>query len=194
GIVGGIGAPIVVDGATWGVIAVPITATAPIPEGAETRLSVFTELVAMAISNDQARNTVTRLVDEQAALRRVATLVAQQPSPEEVFAAVAEAVGSVLGADASSISVFPDDVAAKVVASWSRGGPSVPVGMSVPLDEDGVLARVFHSAAPARIDAYGQDGASAELVRTLGLRAVVGAPVVVEGTLWGALEAGVGGD
>jgi GAF domain-containing protein len=52
GIVGAIAAPIVVDGATWGVVAVPATREAPIPAGLETRLIVFTELVASAIVGD----------------------------------------------------------------------------------------------------------------------------------------------
>src|SRR5207244_9081838 len=89
GIVGGIGAPIVVDGSTWGVIAAPATRTHAIPEGAEVALSHFTELVATAISNLQARDDLRSLADEQAALRRVATLVAEGTTAEELFAGVA---------------------------------------------------------------------------------------------------------
>jgi signal transduction histidine kinase len=55
GIVGGIGAPIIVDGATWGVIAAPSTATHAIPEGAEIRLNQFTELAATTVSNATKR-------------------------------------------------------------------------------------------------------------------------------------------
>src|SRR5262249_59772992 len=80
GIVGGIAAPIVVDGATWGVIAVPATREAPIPEGGETRLSVFTVLVATAISNADARASLALLADEQGALRPVATPVRPESS------------------------------------------------------------------------------------------------------------------
>src|SRR5262249_5387692 len=72
GIVGAIAAPIVVDGATWGVVAVPATREAPIPAGVEARLIVFTELVATAISNAEAHDAVALLAEEQAALRRVA--------------------------------------------------------------------------------------------------------------------------
>jgi hypothetical protein len=49
----------------------------PLPLDAESRIAAFTELVATAISNTEARAEVARLVEEQAALRRVATLVAQ---------------------------------------------------------------------------------------------------------------------
>jgi signal transduction histidine kinase len=188
GILGGFGAPIIVEGVTWGVIAIPATRGHPIPEDAELRLSVFAELVATAISNAQTRDTVSRLLEEQAALRRVAVLVAQQSSPEEVFTAVAEAVGPLVGADMSAVIKFPDDVAGTVVAFWSRRGETAPVGLSVPLDEDGVAARVFHSVAPARIDEPGS-GTASKLARRYDVRSAVGAPVLVEGKLWGVLAA-----
>jgi GAF domain-containing protein len=187
-------APIIVEGATWGVIAVPAIPGAPIPEEAETRLSVFTELVATAISNEAAGDELARLAEEQAALRRLAALVAQHPSPEDVFAAVAEAVGSLLGADVSAMVAFPDEIAGVVVASWGRDGSTVPVGTALPLDNDSAVARIFQSAAAARIDDY-EDGAGAEIARTLGVRSSVGAPIFVGGKLWGALAAAMrGGD
>jgi GAF domain-containing protein len=80
------GAPIVVDGKVWGVMA---TGLATLPPDVEDRLAGFTELVATAISTTQAREDLRRLADEQAALRRVATLVAHGAMPELVFAAVA---------------------------------------------------------------------------------------------------------
>ena len=55
---------------------------------AEQRVTQFTELVATAIANAQARDELRRLADEQAALRRVATLVAEAAPPPEVFDAV----------------------------------------------------------------------------------------------------------
>ena len=64
------------------------------------------------------------LADEQAALRRVAVLVAQQPSPSEVFTAVTQAVGLLLDADLAVLHVFPGDGTATTIASWSGdGGP-----------------------------------------------------------------------
>jgi GAF domain-containing protein len=59
---------------------------------------------------------------EQAALRRVATLVARAAVPEEVFAAVAEEAGRLLGAHHATMSRYDPDGTATVVASWSRAG------------------------------------------------------------------------
>ena len=71
----------------------------PLPGGIVDRLAGFTELVATAISNTASREQLTRLADEQAALRRVATLVAQGAPPAELFGAVAAEVGGLLRAD-----------------------------------------------------------------------------------------------
>src|SRR5256714_10286180 len=62
------GAPIIVNGAVWGAMGVS-SPDAPLPEHAEDRLAEFTELVATAIANSQAHEELTRLAEEQAALR-----------------------------------------------------------------------------------------------------------------------------
>ena len=98
------------------------------------------------------------LADEQAALRRVATLVAQQASADEVFTAVAEAVGPLLGADLTAMLVYPEDGAATVIAGWSAVGPMLPIGMRLPLDGDSVTGRIFRTAASARMDSYADVG------------------------------------
>src|SRR4029453_2093273 len=93
GIRSGVGAPIVVDGKSWGVLIAFSTDPEPVSADAESRLARFTELVATAISNTQARDELQRLADEQAALRRVATLIAAQATPAEFFDGVAKGVG-----------------------------------------------------------------------------------------------------
>ena len=50
-----VGAPIIVDGRTWGTIIAISTLPDPIPERSEIRLRQFTELVATAVSNATAR-------------------------------------------------------------------------------------------------------------------------------------------
>src|SRR5262249_60661179 len=89
------------------------------------------------------RHSRALLADEHAALRRVATLVAQRPSPEEIFTAVSEAVGTVLGADVTAIIAFPDDVAGVVVARWSCVGAPVTGGTPIPLRIDTATAQIF---------------------------------------------------
>ena len=186
-----VASPIVVERRLWGAVVVLSPRTEPFPEDTEARLTDFTELVATAIANAESRAAVSRLADEQAALRRVAVLVAQQPSPDEVFAAVTQAVGLLLDADLAVLHVFPGDGTATTVASWGSDAPILPVGSRFPLDGDNLAARIFESGAPARMHSYDEawKGAATNLARTLRIRSAVGAPVIVEGKLWGALMA-----
>src|SRR5262249_26342683 len=77
GIGSGCAAPIVVEGRLWGAIRVFSRLGVELPADTEARLQGFTELVAAAISNAQAHDDLRNLADEQAALRRVAMLVAE---------------------------------------------------------------------------------------------------------------------
>src|SRR5262249_36288312 len=143
--------PVVVEGRLWGAIVAATGQSEPLPAEIESRIGEFTGLVATTISNAEARGEVLRLAEEQAAPRRLAGLVAQRPSPAEIFNAVAEAVGSVLGADMCSVLAFRDDVAAVVVGSWSCEELYRPP-RSLPLDSDGLVPRIFRSGAAARVD------------------------------------------
>jgi hypothetical protein len=82
-----VGMPIAVEGRPWGLILVAYTRDQQLPADTEARLASFTELVATAIANTDSRASLTRVAEEQAALRRVATMVARGAAPEEVFAA-----------------------------------------------------------------------------------------------------------
>ena len=194
GVRSAVASPVVVEGRLWGTIIAATSQDEPLPAATESRLVQFTGLVATAIANAGARGQLSRLAEEQAALRRVAVLVAQQPSPVEVFAGVTEVVGPLLGADLAAMHVFRGDGAATVVASWSQTSPTLPIGTELPLDGDSAVARIFHTGAAARIDGYGDaEGETAEVARGLRLRTAVGAPILVEGKLWGALMAAARG-
>jgi signal transduction histidine kinase len=187
--------PISVGGRVWGAITAGVVEAETLPPHTEFRLAQFTELIATAIGNAEARVEVQRLADEQAALRRVAVLVAQQPSPSEVFTAVTQAVGLLLDADLAVLHVFPGDGTATTIASWSGDGPILPIGTRFPLDGDDLAARIFESGTPARLYSYDDAWKRAETdqARSLGLRSAVGAPILVEGKLWGALMAATRG-
>jgi PAS domain S-box-containing protein len=188
-----VGVPVFVERRLWGLISAGSTHDAPLPPDSEARLNEFTKLMATAIANSEAREEVHRLADEQAALRRVAVLVAQQPSPSEVFTAVTQAVELLLEADLAVLHVFPGD-GTTMIASWSGDGPTLPIGTRFPLDGDSLAARIFETAAPARIDSYAEaEGDIADRARSLGVRSTVGAPILVEGKLWGALMAATRG-
>jgi signal transduction histidine kinase len=186
----GIGTPIFVDGSLWGAIVAATSRPEPLPAGAESRIADFTELVATAISNVQARAKVERLAEEQAALRRVATMVAREPSAEEIFVTVAEEVGLLLGAEAAVIHRFDSDGRAIVVGSWGELGDAFQVGSRSKLDGDSVTALVYRTERPARTDGYkNATGSIAADARKLRLRSAVGTPIVVNGRLWGAIGA-----
>jgi signal transduction histidine kinase len=189
GIRGGAGAPIVVDGKLWGVMAAGPAEGEPVPVGLEERLVEFTDLVATAISNAESREALKRLADEQAALRRVATLVANGVPPAEVFEAVAREAGRLLDVDAMHMGRY-DAGAAISVAGWSREGGHLPVGTRVELDGTNVASLVLKSGRPARIDGYsGGTGMADRLRRHMGVYSSVAVPIVVDGRLWGLMIA-----
>jgi GAF domain-containing protein len=185
-----VGVPISVEGRLWGAVMVS-SICAPLPAGTEERLAGFTELVATAIANAQARVELRRFAEEQAALRRVATLVARAASPEEVFAAVTAEAGRLLGAHHARMSRFDPDGARTVVASWGSTGAAFPVGARTPLGGRNVATLVFQTRRPVRIDDYTDaSGPAAAAAREFGLRSVAGVPISVEGRLWGAIFVG----
>jgi signal transduction histidine kinase len=129
---------------------------------------------------------LAQLAEEQAALRRVATLVAQGCSPTAVFDAVAAEMERLLGADGVSLSRYELGEEVTVVAHLGPNSSLVPPGTRVSHAGENVTSMVRRSERPARLEHYaGTRGAIAELVRELGVRASVAAPIVVEGRLWG---------
>jgi PAS domain S-box-containing protein len=131
--------------------------------------------VVYGIARDVTERTA--LAEEQAALRRVATLVGRESRPDLVFAAVVEEVGRIVDVDSAGMLRYEDDGSATPVASW--GAPAAPLGARLP-SEDDLCSRVFATAQPARVDIHA--GAA-------GILSAVGAPIIVEGRLWGAMIA-----
>ena len=129
-------------------------------------------------------------VDEQAALRRVATLVACGAAPEDVFAAAAAEAGRLVSGDRAVLSRYDAGDVATVVGAWSgSGGPlPAPVGSRFGLGQQDLLTLVFHARKPVRIDDYAQAGLTASsFARQAGVRKGIGVPIDVDGRLWGVL-------
>jgi signal transduction histidine kinase len=183
-----VGVPIAVEGRPWGLILVANVRDESLPADTEDRLAGFTELVATAVANAQARVELRRFADEQAALRRIATLVARAASPEEVFAAVPAEVCRVLSADIAVLTRFDADDEQTVLGAWSTGDVPVAVGNRTQLGDHNVSTIVARTGRPARIDDYAAaTGPIGEYSRGAGIRASVGAPISVEGRLWGVV-------
>jgi signal transduction histidine kinase len=190
GIRSAVGAPIIVDGRLWGTMMAASGDPEPLGPAAESKITAFTELVATAISNAEARVELGLIADEQAALRRVATLVARRCSPAEVFAKVAEEVGGLLGVESAWMQCYVPDGNATVVAMWGELADAFPVGTHLNLQGENVAAMVRDTGQPARIDNYSQITAPmATQARESGVRSAVGSPIVVDGELWGSMTA-----
>ncbi len=137
--------------------------------------------------SEAARST---LADEQAALRRVATLVAREPSPAEVFDTVTEEVAELLHPDLTSMLRYETDGSATVVAARSVPGIKIPVGTRLTIEGDSVVATVFRTGRPARVDSFSNSaGLLAEVLRGLGIQSSAGSPIVAAGRLWGVMVA-----
>ena len=104
----------------------------------------------MARSLAASRDELRLLADEQAALRRVATLVARGDSPRDVFAAVSEEVSRLLGADSTVLLRFEPDEAATVVAAHAAPGAEIAVGTRLAPAGGDVAATVLRTARSAR--------------------------------------------
>jgi signal transduction histidine kinase len=186
-----VGTPIIVEGRLWGVMAAGSSGEQPLPADTEARLADFTELLATAIANAESRGGLARLAEEQAALRRVATLVARGAPPQEVFAAVTEEVGQLLPVDHAGMGRYEADGSITIVASWGTTVDHFPVGSRWILEGKNPGAIVFETGRPARVDSFADvSGRFAVAVRETGVRSGVGTPIIVEGRLWGVMGAG----
>jgi len=186
-----VGAPIVVDGEVWGNICAGTSGDEPIPDDAEARLADFTELVSTAIANSDAREKVGRLLDEQAALRRVATLVAAEVEPGELFSAVSDEVAQLFASDGAAIARLEPGGSGLVAAGVSKILQSVRVGARIDLDESLASTEVYRTGRAARKDMRGEDvhaaGKIGDMLRGLSFFATVAAPIKVAGRLWGTV-------
>jgi len=158
--------------------------------------AALTALVLAAVTAERRRaeEAVRDLADEQAALRRVATLVASEADAHAVFARVTEEAGRLLGTPSATIVRYEGE-SARIVGAWAEGDtPLLPVDSDISPDPGTVVGRVYETGRPQRVDSYSDTpGPLAETLHQLGYRSSVAAPVKVGGRLWGALLASTRG-
>src|SRR4051794_25982468 len=195
GIRSSVATPIVVEGVLWGTLIAVTSQSEPIPPETDSRIGEFTELVATAIANAEARDELSRLVEEQAALRRGATLVAEGAAPSEVFDAVIAEVGQLLGAAQVGLARYENEHEISVLAIRGQSHERLHTGVRLPLAGDSVNARILRTGRSARLNfAEEGSGSIAEVLRRDNVTATVGAPIVVDGALWGMIGASWKGD
>jgi signal transduction histidine kinase len=187
-----VGAPIIVDGHLWGAAIVGSTKPAPLPPDTEACVGDFTDLVATAIANAQTRADLAVLAEQQAALRNVATLVARGEPPSELFSAVAAELARCLGVHHSTLFRYETDGTATLLAAQHEPElDTMPIGKRFSFEGDNIAAMVYDTGRTARIDSHDNaKGLAADQIRRIGIRSSVGAPITVDGRLWGVAIVG----
>jgi sugar diacid utilization regulator len=134
-----------------------------------------------------------RLAAEQAALRRLAALVARGVEPSEVFGAVADEMRRCVPAVTAGLWRFETDGEITIVAAAADSAALArwPVGTRTPVEGNTLATLVQRSGRPARIDSYDNvAGSIAARVRAVGVRAAVGVPIIVDSRVWGLAAVG----
>jgi signal transduction histidine kinase len=141
------------------------------------------------MSSDEHPTRLEALLAEQAALRRVATMVAGCTPAPALFERVCEELGDLLAVKSTDMIRYEDEQFATVVGSWTGDDtPAFPVGERIPVEGESVTAKLHRSGRPERVDDYDEvEGELAERLREFGIHSVVGAPIFVAGHLWGAI-------
>ena len=165
---------------------------ARVPETSSAEVGVLERAFnSMAESLQHHVGELARLSDEQAALRRVATLVARGRPSDEVFAAVAEEMARCVRVMHATVSRYDAEAFIPVAIYHGDRLQKLPEDLRLPLDGDNVAARVFRSGRTARMDSHDDaPGLHAARIRELGIRSAVGVPIIVEGRVWGAAIVG----
>jgi K+-sensing histidine kinase KdpD len=143
-------------------------------------------LTAVVVSELAARlhraaQASARLAEEQGALHRVATLVARVTSQEQLDALISAEVGTLLAADLALMSHYQDDGSTQVMGQWARSAPLPATGCSAAVGR--VIELVGQTSAPQRVESPPPGTAAGDAVAC----SAVGAPITVEGRLWGAM-------
>ena len=143
------------------------------------------------MSTDDNPTRLQALLAEQAALRRVATMVASGTPAPALFGRVCEELGELLAVKSTDMIRYENERFATVVGSWTGNDiPAFPVGEQIPVEGESVTAKLYRSGRPERVDDYDDvEGELAERLRGFGVHSVVGAPIYVAGRLWGAIMA-----
>jgi signal transduction histidine kinase len=161
-------------------------------DGVALGVFVVTALVVSELSARSSREArvARQLAEEQAALRRIATLVAHGMPPAELFSAVADEMARLLPADSAFVAHLEPDSSVALLAVGGRGADKFVPGEHWQLDPRGPIAAVLRTGRPARTDEFDQaSGEVKERIERSEVRSSVVTPIVVEGRIWGVIVA-----
>src|SRR3954454_21651493 len=130
-------------------------------------------------------------VAEQAALRRVATLIASGATRAEVYEAVTADVGRLMPSIEANLLSFEGDGMATLLGRWNEHQAYLEIKAQLPVGS-GTLAQVISDTGrPSRITSYAEStGPLSDMIRGWGWRSSVGAPVIVDAKVWGLTAVG----
>jgi len=192
-----VGCPVFVDGQVSAVLLGHGRGNDQLEPGCELRLAEFGELLGTSITNSRQRDRLRDFADTQAALRRVATLVAGGVEPDEVFRSVAAETAGILGVGAVSLIRFDPrtQLFTKIFGTHGERA-AVPDGGSWSIAECPEGAQILRTGGPVRLDDWSAfPGKVAAKHRADGFGQAVAAPVILDGRIWGHLAAfGEAGD
>ena len=188
GLVAAVAVPIVISDEVWGQLTAT-SGTGPLPRYVEDRLQQFADLMATPLANLQAQWDIKALVDEHAALRRVAQLVARDTSGEEILEAVSREAAQLSGVACATVLRYLPDGASEIVVltGWP---PGLAVGMRAPAGGDGAVPQVWRTGQAARNDDLQRDSDRwPRFAARAGFGSSAAAPIRIAGVLWGVLVA-----
>jgi len=143
-----------------------------------------------AVTMADRRRNLRELVETQAALRRLAVLIARDTPPSDVFTAVTGEVRRRYGAATARMVRFESDGTATMVANVGTIGPHVRVGGPwTGYPECGLTQKVWNTGRSARVDDY-REVPGGEPYVSEGLVSGVAVPIYVAGRLWGFIAIG----
>jgi signal transduction histidine kinase len=156
-------------------------------------VAALTSMILAAVTAERAASEAAArmLAREQAALRRIATLVASEADPGRVFGQVMEEAARALSVATATIVRYDEPGVGSVMGGWSETGSlPFPVGSRIEIgDEGSALIEVYRTGEARRV-IYPDDARNfGATVRSYGYRWSVAAPVKLGGGLWGALIA-----
>jgi signal transduction histidine kinase len=196
-----VGVPVIVDGHLWGAAIVGSKGPDALPQDTEERIGDFADLLATAIVNaagnvelQASRDSLEVLVSQQAALRRVATLVAREVEPTQIFDVVTDEMRHCLRVGV--VGLWRLETSDEITLVGSSTGPEAlagwPVGTRSTVEGNNLVSQVLATGQPARMDSYADaEGVIAERARRVGLSTAVGVPVVVGSRIWGMAAVGL---